>query len=771
MGSIIKFLDFTVDTQSHQLQKAGIRVDITSTAYKLLLYFLHNPNVTIDRKSLTEHVWSNRIVSETSLDKLIQRLRNILGDTVQHKNIVGTVHGEGFIFLPEVLVTEKITGIKDDHQKTTNKPKYKLLIYSLLPIILLIYYAKTGLENNDDIPLISQAKANPMVLTLIPNVTNLTDTKQKWMTQGGMHYLHEKFKSIQSLKIKQISLNKIAKNNPERFSIDLTNNNKSDSLLIVSVKEQNQQFEAEVKIRNDKGILADKLFKSSTIKSIYDEIYLWAIDELKVKESKTNNAFASTLSENRYAVENYIRGIAAQISGDAQQAIKYFELAIDEDKDFWLAWYQLSISYRKQGNYEKAMSIVNAFENIPLSNSFRVKVLNSKANIHNAKGSFQLAIDEIDSALSIAQDNEKAIILIAKSYSARRLGQFNIAKDSANESIRLTELYDSKNYDGLGRSYSTLSAIHKDMNNIVLAEQAANKAIKLITKSGNNRYAAKLKLRLSSIVAKNGQWIKAENLVADALITLENLNANLEASTAYMRLIDFQLIAGKFDLARQNFDALTNLMPTISSQDQKSFYLITKVDLLLNTNQLIQTEKSLIELKKSIISDYQLMNYYLLAMRYYNKIDNKQGWHKVALEFTEIKKFAENPLAFITQAQLADRDNKNEFALDAFEQAKSYAIKMDSIRVANAIFVPYLEYLIKHGDEFRAQENLLALEKFNIPVYPYLKLKAQIYSKQGKEFEAVALLQELKIKSGGHWNIDDQLLLEKYNSHIKKTNN
>ncbi len=287
-------------------------------------------------------------------------------------------------------------------------------------------------------------------------------------------------------------------------------------------------------------------------------------------------------------------------------------------------------------------------------------------------------------------------------------------------------------------------------------------------KAGNRRYVAKLKLRLSSIVAKQGQWQKAENLVADALLTLNELNAVLETTSAYMRLIDFQLLTGKFGLAEKNYASLTDLMVNISSKDQLNYYLITKADLMLNTKQLTQAKDAIGKLKKVTISDYHLMNYYLLAMRYYQQTGEENNWITTAKEFIGIKQFNDNPLTNLAQAQLAIKQGQQDLAIDAFEQAKSQALEMNSIRVASTVFNPYIEYLLDQNMNEQAQLNLLELEKFNVPVYPYLKLKAQILFFQDKIFKATALLQELKSKAGELWNTDDQLLLERYQNSIKK---
>jgi len=761
MKDIYNFLDYSFDSQNHCLSKAGQSIEITSTTYKLLLFFIQNPAITLSRKTITEHVWSNRIVADTSLDKLIQRLRKLLGDTKPQKTIIATIHGEGFIFLPEV---KKQSELKKNHTEInkTSKNKFKYLLLIFVIVFILIYFNKTD-DLTNEIPIFSQAQAQVHVLSLVPHIDSTTNNNYKWITIGGMHYLNDKFKGAIGLKTYPISLKTLSTQDPERFAVELSNKKRSDSIILISTKELNQEFIADVKIRNSGGILSEKSFTSTSVKSLYDDIYQWALDLLKIEQAQANSSFEKTMSDNRYAVENYIRGISAQVTGDDQQAIKYFELATDEDPKFWLAWYQLSVSYRKQAKYQKAMSIINAFDNALIDEDFSLMLMNSQVNIYNAMGEFKQAMTTVDLALSrakISKNLERQSILLAnKSFTAGQLSQFDIALASIKESI---ELLDEKDYNGLGRSYSTLSQLQRNMGDIDKALESANKAIEYMQKVGDKRYVAKIKLRLSSIAAKQGQWEKAENLVEEALLTFNELNVSLEESTAYMRIIDYQLLSGKIDLALKNHNKLSDMMTSISSKNQKMYYQITTADVMLLSNHLNRAKDAINKMKDKTLSDYQLMNFYLLSMRYYLKTQDLDNWKKNATEFVEITRFESNPLVYVTQAQLAIKDKNFDLAIDAFEQAKEQALKYNSIRVADKVFNPYIEFLTQQNQLEKAQSILLELEKFNVPAYPYNKIKAKLLIKQGKIFKAITLLQELKAKSIGLWSIDDQLMLEDF---------
>lgn len=124
------FLDFSVNCQKHALYKSGEKLEIGATAFNILLVFLQNPEQVIKRDKLFAQVWPGKVISDASLYKQVQRLREILKDTTEVKTIITTVHGVGFEFLPEIKTTQP-------KGKTKNKSK-KTIFLSLIFIGLIV---------------------------------------------------------------------------------------------------------------------------------------------------------------------------------------------------------------------------------------------------------------------------------------------------------------------------------------------------------------------------------------------------------------------------------------------------------------------------------------------------------------------------------------------------------------------------------------------------------------------------------------------------------
>ncbi len=135
-----QFNDFILDSQQHALIRAEKKINLGSIAYKILLYFVNNPNRTIHKEELITAVWENVIITDATLYKQIQRLRDLLHDDGENKNIIETIHGVGFEFLPEVITVDAEQKQHTITLKTENNNSNKAIILAFVLIAALGLY-------------------------------------------------------------------------------------------------------------------------------------------------------------------------------------------------------------------------------------------------------------------------------------------------------------------------------------------------------------------------------------------------------------------------------------------------------------------------------------------------------------------------------------------------------------------------------------------------------------------------------------------------------
>lgn len=87
-----------IDTASHRVLINGTEVHLGPTEYKILHFFMSNPERVFSRGQLLDSVWGQQVVvEERTVDVHIRRLRKALAD-YSVENYVQTVRGSGYRF-------------------------------------------------------------------------------------------------------------------------------------------------------------------------------------------------------------------------------------------------------------------------------------------------------------------------------------------------------------------------------------------------------------------------------------------------------------------------------------------------------------------------------------------------------------------------------------------------------------------------------------------------------------------------------------------------
>lgn len=100
IGAVRKFLGWTLDLGSRTLHDgAGDFTDLTRAEFKALALLSANPGKVLSRDRLLHEIahrdWDP---SDRTVDVVVRRLRQKLGDDSRHPRIIVTSHGEGYLF-------------------------------------------------------------------------------------------------------------------------------------------------------------------------------------------------------------------------------------------------------------------------------------------------------------------------------------------------------------------------------------------------------------------------------------------------------------------------------------------------------------------------------------------------------------------------------------------------------------------------------------------------------------------------------------------------
>ncbi|SRR6266404_977893 len=98
---IVSFEDVSINFTNMEMTQAGKPVALTSQEFKVLKFFVHNPDRVVSREELLNEVWGYQSYPSTrTVDNHILRLRQKLEKDPAHPLHFKTVHGAGYKFVP-----------------------------------------------------------------------------------------------------------------------------------------------------------------------------------------------------------------------------------------------------------------------------------------------------------------------------------------------------------------------------------------------------------------------------------------------------------------------------------------------------------------------------------------------------------------------------------------------------------------------------------------------------------------------------------------------
>ncbi len=90
--------DLILDTEQHRLTIEGKTLDVSPTEFRLIHFFMMNPDKVYSRTQLLDQVWGRSVyIEERTVDVHIRRLRKILAE-YGRENMLQTVRGFGYRF-------------------------------------------------------------------------------------------------------------------------------------------------------------------------------------------------------------------------------------------------------------------------------------------------------------------------------------------------------------------------------------------------------------------------------------------------------------------------------------------------------------------------------------------------------------------------------------------------------------------------------------------------------------------------------------------------
>lgn len=761
---VYHFLEFRFDEASHKFYKDDKEVYLSQKEWLLLKLFIENPQTIINKDQLCEFIWQGRYVSDDSIYKQIQRLRKKIISAQSEDSIIRTVHGVGFEFNTKVKHDNK-TEKKSDAQNAA-KHSIRKNLFIIGSAITLIVIGMIIKKYNTPIPIIQDAEASPLRLAFVPKF-NPQEPSDSLISVGSMYYLIHQLANNKKIKTVSIKRKKLKENTAEKNILILQKNNQIDASIVFDLQEtDNGEYISNTELINKGNTSIKHTFRAVSLKNLMDQIEQWSSQQLNIISDSPKNQ----ISQSHYAIENYIRAMAAQFRGDIPIAISFLELAIEEDPNFWLAWYELAISHRLEGDYQKSLSIINTLENTVTDKQISLMLLNAKIIALWRLGKLESALELSKSAIKLAQErndlNIQSNLLVNQAIINNTLGNLSAAQQAIDQATTIREQLNADKGD-MAYIYNTSAGIHLASGDLEKAESLAKKAIDGFQFSGHKKYVGNTQGRLASIYTHMGNYKQAREMILRNLSVRTNQNNFLGQIQSLLKLQSIDRLQGHLNDAKEKLEKISALLETNNDYALYNKYHRAQMKLSLALNDHITANAHIeqIQPRNNLEEAFKILA--LLDYYYHTKQLELMGPQiKLLSAYTQPKI---QPLKTLWMARHAHLMKQNTVAEQLYTRAIEQAKKINHHGNITKAYNAYIKYLLSTSQLDKALPVIRDHEKHKPLPYPFYLLKAQYHAMKNDFFRAVSLMNELKIKSHQLWTETEEKKLSEYQHKLNQS--
>jgi two-component system, OmpR family, response regulator MprA len=95
---VLQVGDLQLNMATHEVRRAGHLIDLTTTEYNLLHFFMRHPGKVLDRQTILNQVWGQNFLGETNIiDVYVRYLREKIEDSPGTPRFIQTIRGVGYI--------------------------------------------------------------------------------------------------------------------------------------------------------------------------------------------------------------------------------------------------------------------------------------------------------------------------------------------------------------------------------------------------------------------------------------------------------------------------------------------------------------------------------------------------------------------------------------------------------------------------------------------------------------------------------------------------
>ncbi|MBV9215047.1 MAG: winged helix-turn-helix domain-containing protein [Acidobacteria bacterium] len=388
-----QFDGFVLEPERNQLSRDGERVQLTNKAFQLLTVLVRQAGETVEKERIYEELWADSFVEDANLTQQIYKLRKTLGPSPSGEPYIETVARTGYRFRASVTVIrrpEPAAGVAEDenvlgvHQASVSSspitqpyisaaedsstngspergtPGYRRLVVSGVFVITLLVTLMIGVY-------LGRARTNASLdpdpanrsLAVLPFRTIGDDAGDESLGLGMADAVITQLGKLREVPVRPTSAVFQYTDHPPENSPAAGRELGVNTVLEGSIQRDQDRIRVSVRLLNvaDGGTLWADTYDENygNIFAVQDSISAKVARALEVRLTQADSARLTDHSTNNTdAYQAYLLGVYFENFRDQphlEQAVEYFQKAIDLDPNYARAYAQQGDTFNLLGYY------------------------------------------------------------------------------------------------------------------------------------------------------------------------------------------------------------------------------------------------------------------------------------------------------------------------------------------------------------------------------------------------------------------------------------
>lgn len=355
---VLKFGVFEVDFAAGELRKSGMRQSLSGQPFEVLRILLEHPGELVTREALRRHLWpDNTFVDyDLALKRVINRLREALGDSADNPRFVETIPRKGYRFIAPVsdgverkLAESPAQGMAVESASSRGRELRIVLGLGAVVMLLVLGFAVSRFGWPRSTP--GSAQIHSLAVLPLQNLS--ADPAQEYFSDGMTDALITDLAQIGSVKV--ISRTSSMRYKQTKKSLpEIAHELNVDGIIEGTVQRSGDRVRITAQLiygPSDKHLWARSyeedlrdVFALQT--NVASDIAQQVQAKLTPKSASPQPRAVDPKVLDAYVEGNYYLNSAGRGAGDEdkKKARKYFQQAIDLDPDFAPAYIGLAES-------------------------------------------------------------------------------------------------------------------------------------------------------------------------------------------------------------------------------------------------------------------------------------------------------------------------------------------------------------------------------------------------------------------------------------------